>query len=148
VILDPIHDLARVLRLPGTLNRKRTPAEPVMLLLNQTTYEYTLKDLERLLPPLCESAGRMRHGLSRGGAPSRDAIADLSDIPDGRRNTTLYHVAAQRLFHGDPPKRVLEFIRWLNARRCQPPLEDDEVVRIVKSAMNYQLRKLQGANGE
>jgi hypothetical protein len=141
LILDPVHDLARVLRLPGTFNRKRHPAEPVTLLLNQPTYEYTIAEFERILPPLFESTSRARQASKGGGAPSRGATADLSLIPDGRRNTTLYRVAEERLFRGDNPRKVLMFMHWLNAKRCKPPLEDDEVVRIVKSAMKHRLNK-------
>jgi hypothetical protein len=142
VRLDPVHDLARVLRLPGTVNRKRTPAEPVTLLRYEQR-EHSIEELERSLPPLSESASRVRQASNGGGAPSRDATDNITTVPSGRRNSTLYRVAENLLFHGDDPKHVLDFIRELNRRRCQPPLDDQEVKALVMSAIKYRMRKLE-----
>jgi hypothetical protein len=93
---------------------------------------------------LADRGPRDRRERSNGsGSPSFESTADVTTIPSGRRNSTLYRVAENLLFNGDDPKHVLGFIRELNRRRCQPPLDDQEVKALVVSAIKYRIRKLE-----
>lgn len=48
--LDPTHDLARVLRLPGTYNHKSKPPKPVTAILAQNDARYNPSDFDPYLP--------------------------------------------------------------------------------------------------
>lgn len=48
--IDAVHDLARILRVPGTLNHKLPPAVPVRIL-TQDGPRFTLDDFTALVPP-------------------------------------------------------------------------------------------------
>jgi Protein of unknown function (DUF3631) len=49
--VDAVHDLARVLRVPGTLNYKQSPPAPVVLHENGQPRRYAFSDLDDWLPP-------------------------------------------------------------------------------------------------
>jgi hypothetical protein len=53
--LDSTHDLTRVLRIPGTINRKLAPV-PVRMLSINPELRYSRDHFERLLPPISEDA--------------------------------------------------------------------------------------------
>lgn len=77
-------DLARVLRVPGTLNGKYTPARPVYIAWGDIDRLYTLDQLEKLCAPPAGSYIRAAiNGEAERVARSRD----------GSRNTTLYEAA-------------------------------------------------------
>lgn len=58
---DPaVHDLTRVLRIPGTLNFKYDPPRPVTFLAYDLDRLYSLQALTAHLPPVVEPAPRMR----------------------------------------------------------------------------------------
>jgi hypothetical protein len=54
-------------------------------------------------------------------------------VEEGRRNTTLASFAGHLLWHGVDAEVVLELMLCWNRLRCRPPLEDDEVARVVAS---------------
>ena len=129
ITLDPIFDLARVLRLPGTVNAKYRPARPVVAHdlpgepialpeLRQTLQEY-------VPPPPPPPPPRPRRAVTvvtgsagvpgdRGHAYYRRAEAGLlgefgSSEPGGRNaalNATTYKLARIALACGAPPARV------------------------------------------
>jgi len=75
------------------------------------------------------------HNRARvGGTPSTEPIHE------GGRNRTLFFRALDRKDEGRPPDEVLELVLTENYARCTPPLEPDEVEKIVKSAMRYPTR--------
>jgi len=59
-----------------------------------------------------------------------------NSIPGGRRNTTLTSIAGWlRLYH---PQTVVEaMLQVINLARCQPPLEEREILDIVHSVFRY-----------
>lgn len=68
-------------------------------------------------------------------------------IPDGARNATLfYEVAKPAKDNGLGHDAVLGLALEANRTRCQPPLEDAEVEKIVDSAMSW--RPVRGAASE
>lgn len=58
-------------------------------------------------------------------------------IPEGRRNTTLVAIAGSLRKQGAGAEMIAATIATINARRCVPPLPDDEIVTIVRSVMRY-----------
>jgi Bifunctional DNA primase/polymerase, N-terminal/Primase C terminal 1 (PriCT-1) len=54
-------------------------------------------------------------------------------VEEGRRNTTIASFAGHLLWHGVDPAVVLELMLCWNRLRCRPPLDDDEVARVVAS---------------
>lgn len=54
-------------------------------------------------------------------------------VEEGRRNTTIASFAGHLLWHGVDTKVVLELMLCWNRQRCRPPLDDDEVARVVSS---------------
>jgi len=63
--------------------------------------------------------------------------ASPEPIPKGRRNTTLFHIAGRLWRHGMDEDEVRETLLATNAERCQPPLDDAEVVQIAANAVRY-----------
>jgi hypothetical protein len=54
-------------------------------------------------------------------------------VREGQRNSTVASVAGHLLWHGVDPQVTLELMICWNRVRCYPPLDEDEVVRTVKS---------------
>lgn len=111
---DPkVHDRPRVMRLPGFLHNKAEPfqtrlvrADGLPLTWGEMAQAFTLNDRTRL----------------------PDAIAD------GERNATLFKLAASAKQKGVPEEQQVAKALQVNARRCHPPLPDDEVLAVVASA--------------
>ncbi len=64
---------------------------------------------------------------------------DLADapIPSGGRNAALMSLAGAMRRRGADGEAILEGLRATNAARCEPPLDDAEVRRIVHSVVRY-----------
>ena len=75
--------------------------------------------------------GRVRVN-SNGARPPADDI-----IPEGRRNETLTSLAGTMRRRGMEEPEILAALREVNARRCRPPLPDDEVAAIARSVARY-----------
>lgn len=56
-------------------------------------------------------------------------------IQEGERNNSIASLAGHLFWHRIDPKVVLDLLLCWNARRCRPPLSDDEVARTVESIM-------------
>lgn len=97
-------DLARVLRLPGTLNHKYTPPRPVTVERLDLGLLYEIDQLEALLPAPVQPAAR-RNGASPGAASTAYAptayaskalgqeLDTLRRATNGQRNDTLNRAA-------------------------------------------------------
>ncbi len=84
---------------------------------------------------------------STATSPRRNEPTSGGPIPDGARNATLfYEVAKPAKDNGLDHGAVLGLTLEANRTRCQPPLEDEEVARIVDSAMSW--RPVRGAASE
>ncbi len=81
-----------------------------------------------------------------GPVRSRSSIPDDGEpIPEGSRNRTLFFYALNLKDEGLHHDDVLATTLQANRERCQPPLEESEVERIVKSAMRYPVRPGRGS---
>lgn len=67
------------------------------------------------------------HPLQYWRALVRDGIGE------GARNNTIASLAGHLLWHAVDPAIVLDLLLCWNARRCRPPLSDDEVTAVVQS---------------
>jgi hypothetical protein len=56
-----------------------------------------------------------------------------SGVKQGRRNTTIASFTGHLLWYEVDPDVVLELMLAWNRVRCSPPLDDDEVIRTVRS---------------
>jgi hypothetical protein len=110
---------ARVLRLPDTLNYKYDPPRQVILEVCEPERHYTLADFDRVL-------GMVEPARVSGPV-----------IPEGFRNTTLMSLAGTMRKRGMSEEGIRAALQAENRTRCDAPLGDDEVNRIVKSVLRY-----------
>jgi hypothetical protein len=61
-------------------------------------------------------------------------------IPEGTRNTTLFFIALSLKDSGKSREEVLDELLATNEGRCSPPVDDDEVEEIARSACRYPVR--------
>lgn len=77
--------------------------------------------------------------LARTGKRIKSAMppSDAS-VAEGGRNDALFRMASGLRARGLSPEAILAAVQAENSARCVPPLDDDEVERIVQSAMRYE----------
>ena len=117
---------ARVLRVPGTLNRKPEygAPRPVVLAVCEAARRYNPSELEEWLPPM-PAADTNRS--ARFHAPE-------APIGPGGRRPYLFRLARSLKALGLTEAAVLAAACEENASRCRPPVPDDKVARQVRSA--------------
>jgi hypothetical protein len=54
-------------------------------------------------------------------------------VSEGERNATIASFSGHLLWHGVDPEVTLELMLVWNRMRCRPPLDDEEVIRTVRS---------------
>ncbi len=72
------------------------------------------------------------------GPRARRTLADWrqlvhAGVPEGERNTTIASLTGHLLWHGVDAQVALELMLAWNRLRCRPPLDDEEVARVVVS---------------
>lgn len=114
---------ARVLRVPGTLNRKPEYDSPRPVVIERLTTEaqYNIADFDDLLQAELESDGKI--------AGER--------IPKDTRNSSLTSLAGAMRRHGTTESEISDALLSVNANRCDPPLSEKEVRGIAKSVSRY-----------
>ncbi len=111
-----------------------------------------------IVPPSIHPSGKP-YRWRKGFAPDEIALASLPDwlllprfggssqshslsywrklvregVSEGRRNATVASFTGHLLWHGVDPDVALELMLAWNRVRCRPPLEDEEVIRTVRS---------------
>lgn len=58
-------------------------------------------------------------------------------IKNGTRNDTIFKAVCSMQSKGMPDEAIYAAIRVVNEKQCETPLEDDELTRIVESALRY-----------
>jgi hypothetical protein len=79
---------------------------------------------------------------AKAGTPAtmwRDLVKH--GVGDGRRNDTITRLAGHLLRRRVDPLVVLELMLVWNATRCRPPLDEDEVTRVVDNVVGCELRR-------
>ena len=121
-------DLARVLRVPGTLNQKYDPPAEVRIIESTgTTY------------PVEPFYTRVKEYLvkhPREAQRSTPAYA-VDSYESGSRNRRLFSFARSCFMRGFSDSEVLAVVRVRNLERCSPSIDDREVLSIVQSAGRY-----------
>lgn len=117
-------DLARILRVPGTVNAKREPVPVTLVYL--TDDAYTPEEFDKLLEE-APSAPSIAGDTDDGGLP----------IPEGRRNARLTSLGGTLARRGMTEAAVRAALLAENTERCQPPLSVAEVEVIARSVMRY-----------
>jgi len=117
-------DAARLLRLPGTVNRKPIRNGEIVTVVTDTSAVYRLADFDHL-PDVQPNPGP-RHTTTGDGI-----------IPNGQRNSTLASLAGTMRRRGMSAPALLAALVEENTARCVPPLDDDEVRRIAESVGRY-----------
>jgi hypothetical protein len=112
-------DVARVLRLPGTLNHKYRTPRPVRLV-EHTPAVVNLEELEHFLP----------REVVRGRQVAIEAA-----IPVGCRNELLYRTARGLRARRLPWPMVVSTIRILNTIHCAEPLHEAELIALLHHAL-------------
>ncbi len=65
-------------------------------------------------------------------------------VNEGERNSTIASLTGHLLWHGVDPQVALELLLAWNRVRCRPPLDDDEVARVVASITRLHEGKMPG----
>jgi hypothetical protein len=112
---------ARVLRLPDTFNYKYDPPRQVIVEVCEPERRYALADFDRVL---------------RTVEPPR-VSKPTPIVRKGFRNTTLMSLAGTMRKRGMTEEAIRAALQAENRTRCEPPLGDDEVDRIVTSVLRY-----------
>jgi hypothetical protein len=61
-------------------------------------------------------------------------------VSEGERNATIASFTGHLLWHGVDPDVTMELMLAWNRVRCRPPLEDEEVIRTVRSIERTQTK--------
>lgn len=61
-----------------------------------------------------------------------------SEIDDGSRNNTLFKFGCKLRQGGATAEEILAALQTYNTSRCNPPMDDEEVERIARSASRYE----------
>ena len=70
-------------------------------------------------------------------ATQHSELWKLERIEEGDRNISLFSMGKELYRSGASTGMVLNSLYLNNAARCKPPLETDEVLRIIRSSKNY-----------
>ena len=125
-------DLARILRAPGSLNHKYTPARPAAVV-ESNSFRYALDDLLDVCPAW--TPPQTTEGSSK---PSGWLLDALRGVEAGKRDATGAKIAGY--FLNRLPSTDVQAI--LTAWNChnQPPLPDEELQRIFSSISRYKVK--------
>lgn len=75
--------------------------------------------------------------LAVGKKPEPDKFTVPDKIPDGRRNDTIFKMACSLQAKGLTDGSILAACLSENRDKCSPPLHDEEVQKIVESALKH-----------
>lgn len=127
---DPvIHDLPRVMRLPGFFHRK---AEPVLIMFTGGSLE--LYDIDRVL---AAHPARSPNRAAGQETPRLDPASVLAGAPKGARDDSLFRYACS-LRANRRDRAEAETLILAAARACRPPFHDRVALEKVERAwMEY-----------
>jgi hypothetical protein len=136
--IDDTADLARVLRLPGTLNCKLPTAVPVEIIEWRPDSRHEPGEFE---PFLVEPAAPSP--VHRPRPPEEWRALTTDGVSQGARNSSIAALAGHLLRREVDPFVVLHLLIAWNATSCRPPLPEAEVARTVNSIAGRELRRRQ-----
>lgn len=101
---------------------------------------YAWKNWDCMAAPVIADAPRWLLDLMLASAPKESSEApagELSTIPEGMRNRTLFEAAAAMRAKGFSGEAIEGALCAMNAKSCRPPLPAEEVAAITASACRY-----------
>ncbi len=90
--------------------------------------DITLAPLPEWLLKVCQNGNGAKRASQEPGLP----------IPQGQRDQTLIKIAGAMRRQGMTQEEMEVALSVVNQSRCQPPLSDDDIKRIAKSASRYE----------
>lgn len=115
---------SRLMRLPGFYHNKKTPV---------------LSTIKEFNPDLKYSVDKIVDvlGLELNCRPKKEpatVTGKTEKIFEGKRNASIFKIASSLSNTVLPESSVEAAMKDFNAKNCEPPLDDDEIVSIVESA--------------
>lgn len=101
---------------------------------NGNRYEWEYDPEEYEIAQADETVLRL---LSVGRKPETDKFTVPDRIPDGKRNDTIFKMACSLQAKGLTDTSILAACIAENNAKCNPPLDEDEVAKIVESALKH-----------
>lgn len=147
--MDNTSDLARIMRIPETINWK-DPANPVRGYILEFAPErrYTSDALLKVCLPLQKTAKKATAKIEviptnkRQNTTAVNAV-EAEQIPVSRRNATLTSLAGSMRRRGMSVQAIAAALQAENEERCEEPLDEDEIERIAISVSRYEPTKTQ-----
>ncbi|HET9047736.1 MAG TPA: DNA-primase RepB domain-containing protein [Chiayiivirga sp.] len=137
-----VHDLPRVMRLPGFDHRKGEPCRARLLELRDAA-PYTVAQVRAAFGFDAVSATVVTLPTRKAVERAAKSVAPRQrrtlpqTILEGERNDTLFSCARGLIQRGHDGAAVNERLQRINAERCQPPLCAREVDAIAANASRY-----------
>jgi hypothetical protein len=124
-----VNDVARVLRIPGTLNHKYDPPRPCVVEVAEPERRYEASELE--------THARLCAAERGESVPEAGVIAPAwllpNEIAAGERHGQLYRfMRSMQSRYGLTFDEVLPLMRAVNTTRCQPPIPDHDLSRYLR----------------
>jgi hypothetical protein len=131
-------DLARVLRVPGTLNHKYDEPRPVEIVSWHPERRYSPKDLLKLTQG--SSNGRPLEGRPTGATnvQGRQPIPDGEKLTGDDRGPYLLSIAGYLWRRWNlAPEALNAMMTAMNEIQCSPPVNEERLERIIKQIVKY-----------
>lgn len=129
--IDSTADLARILRIPGSLNYKSNPPKQGHIVSFDQNIRYGIEDFYPYL----------RAEALSNGSTNKKMLTTVCDgqelVVEGQRNNYITSKTGTMLRAGLTKAAALEAIREENRQRIRPQLPDEEIVRTVESVYRY-----------
>jgi hypothetical protein len=150
---DAVHDLPRIMRLPGSRNTKNGDSIPVTVEHINRNRRYDLEELETWIAeqrPLFERTGAAPNVTINSNktvlAPEHWLEIVLGGASDGKRNIQAARLAGHLLRNSWLDPRVVHaLVQCWNIAAVNPPMTREEVTSIVSSIAGRERRRLENA---
>ncbi len=122
---DPVHNIDRILRLPGTVNHKYEPWRPVKVLIHDPARQYNQSDFEEHLPPLKDT--------NESGQPVNPTGWEkevVKGATPGHRRPNLAKEAGRLVTLGLIDEEILPVLLEID-RNNTPPVGKAEVIKTL-----------------
>lgn len=125
-----INDLSRVMRVPGFIHQKNPESPFLVYILEANEKRYSIADVAEAFELSIE--GQKTKKSTKTKANNQKQIAE------GGRNTTLTSLAGRLRREGLEFEELFSALKLLNIKKCNPPLDEEEVKSIAESISKYE----------
>lgn len=102
---------------------------------NGNRYEWDMEPWEDC--EIAEATDVVLSLVRTGGAQERQRFELPDEIPQGKRDETLFRYACSLQAQGLSDEKIMTIVSDANRARCKPPMSDEEVRSKVRSALGY-----------